>query len=184
MASIPSLEKVRFTASGVEAVSGAVRVARAFTGRSAVVKIEGLHHGDIDALLRATAAAAEPGGVPEAVLRDSWALPYNDVDSVRLLFKRRPGEGPTLYPVACAPQSWAAGAVLMLLQAALGLTIDAPGRQVIFSRPVLPESLKTVCIHGLRVGEAAVDVVVERHAHDVGITVARRQGDVEIVTIK
>ena len=99
-------------------------------------------------------------------------------------FKRRPGEGPTLYPVACAPQSWAAGAVLMLLQAALGLTIDAPGRQVIFSRPVLPESLKTVRIHGLRVGEAAVDVVVERHAHDVGITVARRQGDVEIVTIK
>jgi len=99
-------------------------------------------------------------------------------------FKRRPGEGPTLYPVACAPQSWAAGAVLMLLQAALGLTIDAPGRQVIFSHPVLPESLKTVRIHGLRVGEAAVDVVVERHAHDVGITVARRQGDVEIVTIK
>jgi glycogen debranching enzyme len=99
-------------------------------------------------------------------------------------FKRRPGEGPTLYPVACAPQSWAAGSVLMLLQAALGLSIDAPGRQVIFSRPVLPESLKSVRIDGLRVGEASVAIVAERHAHDVGITVARREGDVEIVTIK
>jgi glycogen debranching enzyme len=99
-------------------------------------------------------------------------------------FKRRADEGPTLYPVACAPQSWAAGAVLMLLQAALGLTIDAPGRQVIFSRPALPELLKTVHLQGLRVGPATVDIVVERHAHDVGITVARRQGDVEIVTIK
>ena len=99
-------------------------------------------------------------------------------------FKRRPGEGPTLYPVACAPQSWAAGAVLTLLQAALGLAIDAPARQVIFSRPALPAALKTVRLEGLRVGEAAVDVVVERHAHDVGVTVARRTGDVEILTIK
>jgi glycogen debranching enzyme len=99
-------------------------------------------------------------------------------------FKRRTDQGPTLYPVACAPQSWAAGAVLMVLQAALGLMIDAPGRQVVFQHPVLPAFLKTVTLEGIRVGEASVDVVVERHAHDVGVTVARREGDVEIVTIK
>jgi glycogen debranching enzyme len=99
-------------------------------------------------------------------------------------FKRRPDEGPTLYPVACAPQSWAAGAVLMVLQAALGLMIDAPGRQVVFQRPALPAFLKMVRIEGLRVGDATVDVIVERHAHDVGVTVARREGEVEIVTIK
>ena len=43
-------------------------------------------------------------------------------------FHKRRGEGPTLYPVACSPQAWAAGSVFLLLQAALGLTIDAPNR--------------------------------------------------------
>jgi glycogen debranching enzyme len=99
-------------------------------------------------------------------------------------FKRRPGEGPTLYPVACAPQSWAAGAVLMLLEAALGLSIDAPGRQVIFSRPALPPFLPTLRIEGLRVADAAVDLVLTRHEQTVGVNVVRREGDVEIVTIK
>jgi glycogen debranching enzyme len=99
-------------------------------------------------------------------------------------FKRRPGEGPTLYPVACAPQSWSAGAVFLLLQAALGLSIDAPGQQIVFSRPLLPEFLGTVHIDGLRAGAATVDLVLHRHGEDVGITVARREGDVEIVDVK
>jgi glycogen debranching enzyme len=115
------------------------------------------------------------------------AAGYLDLDRMPELFcgfKRRTDEGPTLYPVACSPQAWAAGAVLMVLQAALGLMIDAPGRQVVFQHPALPAFLKTVRIDGLRVGEATVDVVVERHAHDVGVTVARRDGPVEIVTLK
>ncbi|HEY8503496.1 MAG TPA: amylo-alpha-1,6-glucosidase, partial [Gemmataceae bacterium] len=53
-------------------------------------------------------------------------------------FPRRPGEGPTLYPVACAPQAWAAGAPFLFVQAALGLEINAPERRVSFSRPRLP----------------------------------------------
>ena len=47
-------------------------------------------------------------------------------------FHRRPGGGPTLYPVACAPQAWAAGAVFMLLQACLGLHVNGTARQVSF----------------------------------------------------
>jgi len=97
-------------------------------------------------------------------------------------FKKRPGEGPTLYPVACAPQSWAAGAVFLMLQACLGLGIDTPRRQVSFRRPALPESLQSVRIRGLRVGAAQVDLVLERHAENVGVNVLRREGDVEIVT--
>jgi glycogen debranching enzyme len=95
-------------------------------------------------------------------------------------FRRRPGEGPTLYPVACAPQSWAAGAVFMLLQACLGLTIDAPARRIIFSYPLLPPALPWVKITGLAVGEASVDLLLERHELDVGISVLRRDGLVEI----
>ncbi len=44
-------------------------------------------------------------------------------------FPRRPGESPTLYPVACAPQAWASAAVFLLLQASLGLDVFAPERR-------------------------------------------------------
>jgi glycogen debranching enzyme len=99
-------------------------------------------------------------------------------------FPRRPGEGPTRYPVACAPQSWAAASVFLLLQACLGLSIDAAKAQVRFERPVLPPFLETVEITGLRVGAHAVDLVLRRHPADVGIQVVRREGPVEIVTVK
>lgn len=56
-------------------------------------------------------------------------------------FERRPAEGPTQYPVACAPQSWAAAAVFMLLQSSLGISIRAPERQLVFERAQLPDFL-------------------------------------------
>jgi glycogen debranching enzyme len=99
-------------------------------------------------------------------------------------FKRRPGEGPTLYPVACSPQAWAAGAVFVLLQACLGLTVDGPRRQIVFARPRLPEFLQTVTIVGLALGEATVDLSLQRHPHDVSINVLRREGPVEIINVK
>ncbi len=50
-------------------------------------------------------------------------------------FHRRPEtSGPTLYPVACSPQAWAAGSVFMLVQACLGLTIDAPAKKIVFEK--------------------------------------------------
>ena len=56
-------------------------------------------------------------------------------------FPRRGREYPTLYPVACAPQAWAAGAVFLLLAASLGVHIDAPARRISFSRGRLPETI-------------------------------------------
>lgn len=99
-------------------------------------------------------------------------------------FGRRAGEGPTLYPVACAPQSWAAGSVFMLLAACLGLSIDAPRRQVRFHRPRLPETLEEMSIQGLRVAGATVDLHLTRHPHDVGITVTRRDGELDVVVVQ
>jgi glycogen debranching enzyme len=99
-------------------------------------------------------------------------------------FGRRPGEGPTLYPVACAPQAWSAAAVFMLLQACLGLEIKAAPRQLCFFYPILPASLPEVRIEGLRVGQASVDLLLLRHANDVGINVLRREGRVEILMVK
>jgi glycogen debranching enzyme len=99
-------------------------------------------------------------------------------------FTRRPDAGPTLYPVACAPQAWAAGGVFLMLQACLGLTIDAPRRQIQFRRPALPKWLPRVTIDNLRVGDATVDLRLERHRRDVGINLARRDGDVEVLVLK
>jgi glycogen debranching enzyme len=99
-------------------------------------------------------------------------------------FDRRPGEGPTQYPVACAPQAWAAGAVFMLLQAALGVTLDATTGTISLAHPRLPDSLEHLHIGNLAVGGASVDLVCTRHAHDVDVTVMRRKGDVRVVVVK
>jgi glycogen debranching enzyme len=99
-------------------------------------------------------------------------------------FARRPGEGPTLYPVACAPQSWSAVTVFLLLHSCLGLQVRGAEAQITFSYPVLPEFLGEVRIKNLEVGNASVDLFLERHGQDVGIDVLRRKGDVQIVTIK
>src|ERR687895_137486 len=53
-------------------------------------------------------------------------------------FTRRAGEGPTHYPVACAPQAWAAGSVFMLLQACIGLEVDARASTLHISNARLP----------------------------------------------
>jgi glycogen debranching enzyme len=99
-------------------------------------------------------------------------------------FERRPGEGPTLYPVACTPQAWAAGAALLLLQACLGLTIRAPQREIRFDRPALPVRLREVHLRGLRVGDAEADLDITRYAEDVGVNVARKAGELEVVVVK
>lgn len=99
-------------------------------------------------------------------------------------FTRRAGQGPTLYPVACAPQSWAAGAVFLLIKACLGISIQASRRRIRFHRPSLPESLQHVTIRNLQVGDAAIDFSIQRHAEDVGINILRRQGSVEVVVVK
>jgi len=98
-------------------------------------------------------------------------------------FPRR-GREPTLYPVACAPQAWAAGAAFMLLGAAIGVQVDAPARRISFSRGQLPEGIDWIRLTDLTVGDAHVDLQLERHPHDLGVTVIRREGDVEIVTVK
>jgi glycogen debranching enzyme len=99
-------------------------------------------------------------------------------------FARRDGEGPTRYPVACAPQAWAAGSAFLLLQASLGLTIDAPRAQLRFFRPYLPESLERLWLRDLRIGSASVDLYIERHPNDVGVSLTRREGNVEVLIVK
>jgi glycogen debranching enzyme len=99
-------------------------------------------------------------------------------------FVRREGEGPTLYPVACAPQAWSAACVYLLLRSCLGLSIRVPQAQICFNYPVLPAFLKDVHLYNVQVGEASVDLLLQRHGDDVGINVLRRSGNVTIQLLK
>jgi glycogen debranching enzyme len=99
-------------------------------------------------------------------------------------FARRPGKGPTLYPVACSPQAWAAGSVFMVLQACLGLEIRAREQKLFLHHSALPESLKQVHIRNLHVGNACVDLTFERYAETVGVNITRRSGHLEIIALR
>jgi glycogen debranching enzyme len=98
-------------------------------------------------------------------------------------FDALPGQGPTLYPVACSPQAWSSGTAFMLLQAAIGLEFQAEKPQLRFNFPVLPEWLQHLEIRNLRVGTGCVDLQLQRHARDVSINVTRKEGDVEVAVI-
>ncbi len=97
-------------------------------------------------------------------------------------FHRRPEtNGPTQYPVACAPQAWAAGSVFMLVQACLGLSIRAPERQLCFTRPSLPSNLNEVRVQNLKIADATVDFSVHRAGSGAKVEILRKTGNIEIV---
>lgn len=122
--------------------------------------------------------------IMEALLDASVALEFHRLPELYCGFPRRPGQGPVEYPLACAPQAWAAGSVFLLLRASLGLRVDAARRRVILSRPALPSFLREVEIRGLRAGDATVDLRLHSHEGDVAVHVTKREGDVEIVAVK
>lgn len=94
----PSTEMVRFVSSGTEATMAALRLARAATNRSRVVKFEGCYHGHGDSfLVKAGSGAATFGtpdspGVTTATARDTLTARFNDAESVRSMFDAHPDE--------------------------------------------------------------------------------------------
>ncbi|HVZ86842.1 MAG TPA: amylo-alpha-1,6-glucosidase [Polyangia bacterium] len=120
----------------------------------------------------------------EAMLGASETVDLRRLPELFCGFRRRPGEGPTLYPVACAPQAWASGAVFMLLGSALGISVDGARNEISLTHPVLPPQLGELRINGLSVGNGQLDLRLENHPHDVGLTVLRREGQVSVVVVK
>ncbi len=96
---------------------------------------------------------------------------------------RREGEGPTLYPVACSPQAWAAAAPFLMLQACLGISINAERKRIVFDDPYLPEGIPTLAIHGLRCDGVRVDLFLERRNESVLVHKGGTSSAIEIVTI-
>jgi glycogen debranching enzyme len=94
---------------------------------------------------------------------------------------RRAGEGPTLYPVACSPQAWAAGAIHMFLEACLGISVSAVRKEVMVKQPFLPEALPNLQIKNLVVGSGSLDLAFKREKDGVQVEVLRKSGDVRVV---
>ncbi|MDZ7620855.1 MAG: glutamate-1-semialdehyde 2,1-aminomutase [Patescibacteria group bacterium] len=90
---VPSVEMVRLVNSGTEATASAIRLARAFTGRPAIIKFAGNYHGHVDSLLVAAGSSAATLGVPnspgvtEGTVQDTLVLPYNNVDAAQRAFE-------------------------------------------------------------------------------------------------
>jgi len=93
---------------------------------------------------------------------------------------RRAGEGPTLYPVACSPQAWAAASVFLLLEACLGISIDAENKRIVLESPYLPEHIRELWIKGIEIKGGRVDLFLERR-EAVRVHVLENPGQVQVV---
>jgi glycogen debranching enzyme len=98
-------------------------------------------------------------------------------------FQRKRGHGPTLYPVACAPQAWASATPFTLLEASLGLQFDPFKRQIRLCNPQLPPFLDEVVLRNLQLGTACVDLRVRRHRDTVSLDTPQISGDVEVSVV-
>lgn len=97
-------------------------------------------------------------------------------------FARQRAHGPTFYPVACAPQAWAAAAPLFMLQSCLGLEFEHGHGHVVFEEAALPRFLDEVVLRRLQVDHGSVDVSIRRAGSDVVVHPFDRRGDVRVIT--
>ncbi|MDB5500455.1 MAG: amylo-alpha,6-glucosidase [Tardiphaga sp.] len=95
-------------------------------------------------------------------------------------FQREKRRGPTLYPVACAPQAWASATPFTLLEAALGIEFDAAGGEIRFRNPRLPAFLHEVILRDLQLGSSSIDLRLCKHNDDVSLEVLRTRGKIQV----
>jgi glycogen debranching enzyme len=98
-------------------------------------------------------------------------------------FQRGRERGPTLYPVACSPQAWAAGTPLLLLQACLGLEFNPGRNEILLHKPQLPSFLDEVTLRNLRLGQSAVDLRLRRHGTDASLEVVHNEGEIRVAAV-
>ncbi len=188
-AAVPSAEKVRFVSSGTEAVMTAIRLARAATGRTKIIKCVGCYHGHADAMLvQAGSGAAALGvpsspGVPPGAAGDTIAVAYNDPSAVAEAMGGGDAAAMLVEPVAAnmgvVPPAEGYltalrelcdehGALLIFDEVITGFRLSLGGAQKVFG--VLPDltTLGKIVGGGLPVGVVAGPAVLMDHLAPVG----------------
>jgi glycogen debranching enzyme len=112
------------------------------------------------------------------------ASSFMDLNRLPELFcgfhKRSEYEGPTLYPVACSPQAWAAGSVYMLFESCLGIELSPSANRITFNSPQLPHGIDCLDLTNLRVGRSSVDIRLLRDSNGVSVNVLRNEEGCEV----
>jgi glycogen debranching enzyme len=98
-------------------------------------------------------------------------------------FQRSRGAGPTLYPVACAPQAWASATPFTLLEASLGLEFDPAGNEIRLRNPRLPAFLDEVILRKLRLGQARIDLRIRRRDQVAAVEVLGTEGNIQVSVV-
>jgi len=121
---------------------------------------------------------AEAARIFEGLFRASIHFDLRRIPELFCGFARQRSQGPVAYPVACAPQAWAAAAPMAMLQACLGLGFDTPGRRAVFEQPMLPDFLDELVLRGIAVADGMLDVKVQQVGASAALSIIARRGRV------
>jgi glycogen debranching enzyme len=119
----------------------------------------------------------------EGLARATAYMDHRRIPELYCGFRRRAGRGPTLYPAACSPQAWAAGAPFLLLQAMLGLDFDCASRQIRLINPAIPAFVGDIIVRQLSLGDASTDFIVRQGGETVLLQVLETRGDLQVSLI-
>jgi glycogen debranching enzyme len=95
-------------------------------------------------------------------------------------FKRREGEPPTDYPVACSPQAWSVASCFLIIQAFLGIEIDAFENVIRFHKPMLPDFIDSMVIRNLKFRNNNLDIQFIKTTNNVSIGVLNKDSSVRL----
>ncbi|HUD85458.1 MAG TPA: amylo-alpha-1,6-glucosidase [Xanthobacteraceae bacterium] len=116
----------------------------------------------------------------EGLFNAGMYMDYRRLPELFCGFQRQRGKGPTLYPVACAPQAWASATPFTLLEASLGLEFDPFKGEIRLRNPRLPSFLDEVILRDLRLSSSSVDLRLRRHGQTVSLDTPRIKGDIRV----
>lgn len=125
----------------------------------------------------------EAGRIFTALFEAARHFPHFRLPELFCGFPRHAGEGPVAYPSACTPQAWASGAVFLLLQACLGVDVDAQAGVVLVKAPYLPHWLEGVTVKDLSVGRSRATLHFRRGEEGVEVGISEVEGDLRLMRV-
>ncbi len=122
----------------------------------------------------------EAGELISAMFDTAYHMPGQRLPELFCGFPREKGKAPTSYPVACSPQAWAIGSVFLMLQACLGLRIDARKNAITLNHPKLPSFLHDITITNLRMNNKLLVIQVRRDKQEIEAVALSPHNDVTV----